>query len=68
MCVPLPALYPAVVVLCVGSHGVHLEISAHNLRAKLFYKKIGFKVLKFEMNGSGKGTPPEDVLILVRQL
>ena len=38
------------------------------MRAKLFYKKIGFKVLKFESDGSGKGAPPEDVLILGRQL
>ena len=55
-------------LVCTGSHGVHLEMSAHNERAMKFYKKIGFKVLKFEPDASGKGAPPDDVLILGRKL
>jgi len=43
-------------------------MSASNERAKKFYKKIGFKVIKFQAGASGKGSPNPDVLILGRLL
>ena len=52
-----------------GSHGVHLEMAATNTNALKFYHKLGFKVLDFEVDmATGEGLPPEDVLILGRQL
>lgn len=52
-----------------GSHGVHLEMAANNLRALKFYHKLGFKVLDFEVDmATGEGLPPDEVLILGRQL
>ena len=50
-----------------GSHGVHLEMSAHNKRALKFYLKLGFKVLDFD-DDPQTGNPPEDILILGRVL
>ena len=49
-----------------GSHGVHLEMSAHNYRALRFYKKLGFKELRF--SGSDDPLPGSDVLVLGRVL
>ena len=49
--------------MITGSHGVHLEMSAHNTRALKFYKKLGFKVLKFSKEAS---VPAENVLVLGR--
>ena len=46
-----------------GSHGVHLEMNAHNKRALKFYLKLGFEVLDYS-NESLNG----DVLILGRVL
>ena len=52
-----------------GSHGVHLEMAADNIRALKFYHKLGFKVLDFEVDmATGEGLPPDKVLILGRQL
>lgn len=52
--------------LCVcslGSHGVHLEMSAQNTRALRFYKKLGFKVLE-----SSDHVPADKVMVLGRLL
>ena len=52
-----------------GSHGVHLEMAVSNYNALQFYHKLGFKVLDFEIDlATGEGLPPQEVLILGRQL
>lgn len=44
-------------------------MAADNLKALKFYHKLGFKVLDFEIDvAKGEGLPPDNVLILGRQL
>ena len=57
-------LHHLYVIFSSGSHGVHLEMSAHNSRACRFYKKLGFKELKF----SKEPLPADDVLVFGRAL
>ena len=52
-----------VILLCLGSCGVHLEMSIHNSRALKFYLKLGFVTLDFAYDNV-----PDDVLILGRTL
>ena len=41
-----------------------MEMSAHNSKALRFYRKLGFRVLKF-----AKGSlPPDNVLVLGRSI
>lgn len=44
-------------------------MAASNLKALKFYHKLGFKVLDFEIDrATGEGLPPDDVVVLGRQL
>ena len=51
------------VLYCLGSCGVHLEMSIHNSRALKFYLKLGFVTLDFAYDNVS-----DNVLVLGRTL
>ena len=55
-------------VCCTGSHGVHLEMSARNKKALLFYKKLGFSMLQMDKLRHGGSDHMDKVLILGQSL